>query len=168
MQEHLDFTKDKFTKPVRLLVNRMCVKDNFLSTKLIKYYMDHGLIISDVKEVVIFCISKPFKSFVDLVSKKRKQQRADPRTKILADMYKILLSALHGSFLMRCDKHQRITIVKDDYQASLSVNYKTFKALHPLGNGFYQIESVPDKVVFDLPMVLQFQILQLAKIKLNY
>ena len=65
---------------------------------------------------------------------------------------------------MRSDKHQRISIAKDDYHASLTVNYKTFKALHPLGNGFYEIESAPDKVVFDRAMVLGFQILQLAKL----
>ena len=72
----------------------------------------------------------------------------------------------YGSFLMSSDKHQRVTIAKNDYYASLSVNYKTFNALHALGNGFYEIESAPDKVMFDLPKVLGFQIWQLAKIKL--
>ena len=37
MQEHLDITKDKFTKPVRLLVSGMHVKDIILSPKLIKW-----------------------------------------------------------------------------------------------------------------------------------
>ena len=60
----------------------------------------------------------------------------------------------------------KIHIVKDEIEASRAENQRTFKSLYPLGNGLYEVESTPNKIVFDLPIIIGIQILQLAKIRL--
>ena len=63
-------------------------------------------------------------------------------------------------------KHQKIHIVKDEIEVSIAANQRTCKSLHPLGNDLYGVEFTPNKIVFDLPIIIGMQILQLAKSRL--
>ena len=60
-------------KSRRLLISGLDAKDVLLSTSLLQWYLDHGLIITDISEVIEFCKAYPFKDFVEEVTKSRRE-----------------------------------------------------------------------------------------------
>jgi hypothetical protein len=73
MQQHVE--EQHFNKnPRRLLVGGMKAERVRLGSPLLKWYLDHGLEVSNVREVVEFSPRKCFRSFVKRVSEARNVQ----------------------------------------------------------------------------------------------
>ena len=144
----------------------MRVENTLFSTKLVKWYVDRGIVVARVRQLIEFCSVVIFKDFVDLVSRKRREQSGDVKTKILADMYKLLQNSAYGVTLTQKSRYLKIQIVENSIDASAKANEDTFRALHPLGGGYYEVESTPRKINHNLPTIIGLQILQLAKIRL--
>ena len=166
MQKHVVEEGINFTQSRRLLLSGMAVKDALFSTGLLKWYMDNGLDIYGIVEVIEYQSTKVFEPFVKLVATMRQEVSKKPHTRILADMYKNLSNSSFGSMIMNRLKHQRVHIARNIIEASTLANEKTFKSLQALGYGMFEVESTPKRVCFDLPVSVGYQILQTSKIRL--
>jgi phage host-nuclease inhibitor protein Gam len=68
-------------------------KKMLLITTLLKWYMDKGLKVTKVTEVVEFCKSSPFSEFTEKVTEARLSEDAVEEKAILGDMFKIVGNA---------------------------------------------------------------------------
>ena len=80
------------TQPRRSLIGSMKGDKILLATPLLKWYLEHGLEVTKVYQVVEFTPEPCFKSFSDAVSDARRAGDADPRKVIIADTMKLVSS----------------------------------------------------------------------------
>ena len=88
MQDHI--TKyNMSTKPRRLLIGGMKAKKILLLTPLLKWYIDHGLEVTDVYQVIEFYPQASFKEFREKVSEARSKGDISPDHLLLGGHYEI-------------------------------------------------------------------------------
>ena len=71
MQEYLESTKSTF-HPQRYLIGSMWGKKILLITPLLKWYLEHGLKVTKIYQVIEFSPKKCFKKFADQISNDRR------------------------------------------------------------------------------------------------
>ena len=77
-------------QPRRSLIESMKGDKILLATPLLKWYLEHGLEVTKVHQVIEFTPEPCFKSFGDAVSDARRAGDADPNKAIIADTMKLL------------------------------------------------------------------------------
>ena len=77
-------------QPRRSLIGSMKGEKVLLATPLLKWYLEHGLEVTKVHQVVEFTPKSCFKSFGDAVSDARRAGDADPSKAIIADTMKLV------------------------------------------------------------------------------
>ena len=77
-------------QPRRSLIGSMKGDKILLATPLLKWYLEHGLEVTKVHQVIEFTPEPCFKSFGDAVSDARRAGDADPNKAIIADTMKLL------------------------------------------------------------------------------
>ena len=77
-------------QPRRSLIGSMKGYKILLATPLLKWYLEHGLEVTKVHQVIEFTPEPCFKSFGDAVSDGRRAGDADPNKAIIADTMKLV------------------------------------------------------------------------------
>ena len=168
MQEHVDrFGLSQ--KPRRLLVGGMKAKQILLATPLLKWYLDHGLEVTKVYQVIEFKPQRCFHQFVKDVSDARRQGDSDPSKGIIADTRKLEGNAAFGSTIMSQEKFQTIKYVQGEGEAMMEVNLPEFRKMTPLleEEEYFEIEKDKKCLKLNLPIQIGYFILQLAKMRMN-
>ena len=165
MQEHLRSFKLS-EKPRRLLVGGMKASKILLATPLLKWYIEHGLRVTKVHQVVEYIPSKCFEEFVQQVTDARREGDHDPSQSVKRDTMKLLGNSAYGSSIMNKEKHKKISYVKGENSACLKVNEPEFNKLTQLGHDLYEVESFKKKILLNLPTQIGFFILQYAKLRM--
>jgi hypothetical protein len=74
----------------RLLVGGMSAKKILIATPLLRWYMEHGLEVTKIHQVVEYTPLACFKTFQERVTEARRRGDADPSTAIIADTMKLI------------------------------------------------------------------------------
>ena len=154
------------TKPRRLLIGGMEAEKIMLHSELLKWYLEKGLVVSKVHQVVEFRPERVFRPFVQQVSEARRAGDADPAMKPVADGVKLIGNSAYGSVIMDKEKHQNTRYVTDEGYAQQLVNNARFKSMGELSDKLYEVSMSKSRVQCDLPIQLGYTILQLAKLKM--
>lgn len=93
MQKHIE-KEGLSTHPRRLLVGGMKAEKMLLGTPLLKWYLDHGLKVTRIYQVVEFNAQACFKKFVNDVTEARRMGDARP------DTMKFIGNSGYGSLIM--------------------------------------------------------------------
>jgi hypothetical protein len=165
MQQHV-LKFDLSQKPRRLLVGGMKAEKILLASKLLSWYMKHGLAVTKIYQAVEYSPLKCFKSFVEDVAKARRDGDKDQSMSIIADTMKLIGNSAYGSSIMNKEKHTKIKYVNDYHSACLSVNDPFFKKLTELSFNCFEVESFKKRITLDVPIQLGFFILQYAKLRM--
>lgn len=83
-------------KPRRQLVGGMKARKILLATPLLKWYLDHGMVVDRVHQVVEFLPQRCFKQFADDVSNARRDGDRHPDLKVMSETMKLLGNASYG------------------------------------------------------------------------
>ena len=75
----------------------MFANNILLTTPLLRWYMNHGLHVTDVYEVTEYVPKRCFESFADDVSDARRQGNSDPSTAIIAETMKLFGNSGYGN-----------------------------------------------------------------------
>ncbi len=167
MQEHVR-AYGLSEKPRRLLVGGTKARQILLATPLLRWYLDHGMKITKIYQVVEFRRQSCFKGFVEEVSKARRAGDASPDLSIIADTMKLIGNSGYGSLIMDKTKHRDIAYKRGENEACMSVNRPQFRQMTCLNedDGYYEIESAKRVINMDLPIQLGYFILQYAKLRM--
>lgn len=155
-------------KARRLLVGGMKARQLLLATPLLKWYLDHGLEVTKIHQVIEFKPQRCFHHFVQEVSDARRQGDSDKSKAILADTCKLLGNASYGSTIMDKEKFQSVKYVQGEGEAMMEANLPQFKKLTPLleEEEYYEIEKAKKCLKMNLPIQIGYFILQYAKLRM--
>ena len=141
--------------------HKMCI-----ATPLLKWYLQHGLVVSHIYQVIEYSPMACFRQFMDEVSDARRAGDADPDMAILADTKKLEGNSGYGSMIMDKAKHTDIMYVKGHGEAQLKINDPRFRKCQPIDDNLIEVEMAKRKIKFDLPIQIGYFILQYAKLRM--
>ena len=165
MQEHV-LRFDLSQKPRRLLVGGMKAEKIFLASKLLQWYMKHGLKVTQVYEVVEYIPQKCFRAFTKEVAEARREGDRDDSMSIIGDTMKLVGNSAYGSSIMNKEKHTNIKYVQNLHSATVRVNDPFFKKLTELNYNCFEVETFKKRITLNLPIQLGYFILQYAKLRM--
>ena len=137
-----------------------------IATPLLKWYLEHGLEVTKIYQVVEFKPSRCFGDFEKEVTKCRRMGDKDSSKTIIADTMKLIGNSAYGSLIMDKEKHQQIKYVKTKKEACGAVNLPTFRKITELDNDLFEVELAKKRIVLNLPIYLGYFILQYAKLRM--
>ena len=154
------------SNPRRLLVGALKATKMLIATPLLKWYLEHGLVVTKIHQVVEYGKMRCFRKFVKNVSDARRSGDVDSSKAIIADLNKLVGNSAYGSMIMNKLKHSSVEYVEGDTEACKKANEPTFKAMTELSDNFFEIEMQKKRIKLDLPIQIGYMILQYAKLKM--
>ena len=155
-----------FQDPRRLLVGGMSAQKILLATPLLKWYLDHGMKVTKIYQVVEFTPKRCFKDFQDEVSEARREGDKDKSKSIIADTMKLIGNSGYGSLIMDKEKHTNVRYCTGKRKACLAANKPEYRKMTELDNELFEVESVKKVINMNLPIYLGYFILQYAKLRM--
>ena len=164
MKKHAE-DNNLLSKPRRMLVASYFGKNICLITPLLRWYIDHGLEVSQVHQVIEYKPSNSFTEFGQTVTEARIQGDSDPNTKDISDSYKGIGNASYGKSATNLLRHNEIKYVRP-HDSGHHINSPLFRKLTTLHEDLEEIELAKKKVVWDLPLSIATFVYQLSKLRL--
>ena len=113
----------------RMLIGSMRGDRVLLFSGLARWYLQHGLVITEIYELVEYRPRAVFKDFGESVSNARREGDADPSKKILADTSKLIGNSCYGKTIVNKDRHREVVYVEGHGEASDLVSSPRFDSL---------------------------------------
>ena len=155
------------------------VKDNYKSQKLIgslhgqkmafhtellKWYLQKGIVVSNITLAVRYQKAQPFQNFMQQVTEARRKGDVAPEYKLRGEMMKLLGNASYGKCITNFAKHESVKIVTESqYPKYIAKN--TYKSHEDLVDG-YEFRLKKTSYKQNLPIQIGFAVYQLAKLKM--
>ena len=156
---------DIMSRPRRNLIGSMVGEKILLATPLLKWYLEHGLEVTRVYQVIEYTPKPCFKPFGDAVSNARRAGDADPSKAIIADTMKLVGNSSYGKTITNKERHRQVKFCDDDEVPNL-INSPFFRELNPIDDDTYEVESSKKKIKLDLPLQVGFFVYQYAKLRM--
>ena len=163
--EHMaDFAKEQkiLTQPRKMLILSYHAENILLSTPIFKWYVNHGLEIGKIHEVVTFTPEKCFEKFALDVVDSRRQGDVDKTKHILGQNAKLLGNSAYGKFLTNVLNHKDVKHCSTKQTAKLITNPR-FKTLSIVKPNVYEITLRKKFAMFNLPTYIGFWTYSLSK-----
>ena len=154
------------TKSRRLLVGGMKARKILLSTPLLQWYLNHGLVVTRLYEVIEFSPVRCFKHFVERGIDARRQSDSDPDLALLGDTFKCLLNIGYGSTILNKENFSNTKYMNGHSSVKLEVNKPEFKKATLLSDEMYKVEKRKTVIALDVPIQIGFTILNYAKLRM--
>lgn len=119
-----------------------------LATPLLKWYLDHGLKVTRIYQVVEFNAQACFQKFVTDVTEARRAGDARPEMEIIVNTMKLIGNSGYGSLIMDKTKHRNIVYVQGECETCLAACL-----------GEDELKMAKSKIGMDLPIQLGYFIL---------
>ena len=116
------------TRPQRILVGSFHGDNILLGTPLLRWYMEHGLVVTRVYQVIEHDSNPWFRRFGDSVSAARRVGDAYPHKTIIADSMKLLRNSGYGKPIANVVRHRGVTYCTE-VGASTMINNRRFRQL---------------------------------------
>ena len=151
--------------PCHLLIGSYFGKKIGLSTPLLKWYLNHGLVITHVYRVVKYIPNAAFDSFMTQVAQARLDGDRDKDKALIAETMKLIGNSSYGKLITNREKHHHIAYVNES-DISTEIMDEHFYSLTELSNDYYEVEKTKKKISLDLPVHLGAFILNYAKLRM--
>ena len=123
----------------RTLVGSMFGQKILLLTTLAKWYLNHGLIITKIYQVIEYTPRRVFQSFGESVSNARRAGDKDPDQELIATTNKLIGNSSYGKTITEKLKHRNVKYIQGDYEASLRIRSHRFESLEEIDDSFYEL-----------------------------
>ena len=151
--------------PRRMLVGSYRDDKILLATPLLRWYMDHGLEVTHVYQIVEYDAIPCFRRFGDAVSTARREGDVHSHKAIIADTMKLLGNSGYGKTITNVDRHRDVNYCTEK-AASPMVNDGRFRQLDVVVDDAYEVEMNKNTVTYTLPVHVRFFVLQYAKMRI--
>lgn len=155
-------------KPRRLLVGGMQGRQVLIATPLLKWYLEHGMIVTKIYQVVEFTPHRCFRNIAKEVSDGRRLGDAHPDKAIIADTKKVEGNSVYGGTIMDQEKFQSVTYVEGEGRVMIEAYKPQFKNMSTLleEDEYFEVEKAKEKLDINLPIQIGYFILQYAKLRM--
>ena len=135
-----------------------------LSTPLLKWYLEHGLVVTCIYTVIEYIPDTAFSSFMTQVAQARLDGDRDKDKALITETMKLIGNSSYGKLITNKERHHDIVYVNEsEIGAEIMDNH--FYSLTELPNGYYEVEKTKQKIILDLPIHLSVFILNYAKLR---
>jgi hypothetical protein len=167
LSDHMrEFAEDNecLTRPQRMLVGSLFGKKILLASPLVRWYLQQGLRITRIYQLVEYKPAAVFKNFADSVSDARRAGDANPELALLASTSKLVGNSAYGKTITDKDKHVSVKYVTGSEKASLKVRGRGFVSLNEVTEEFFEVVTRKRRLKMDVPVIIGFFVLQYAKL----
>ncbi len=156
--------KNKINKKERKLVGLLSVKKILLYTPLLQWYLQHGLKMTKVYNIVNAERGKPFAEFTEIVSNARRTGDVDKSLEFFADTMKLIGNSAFGSTGMDKSKHVKVKMVRENVALKLRNSFLFKKDVEY--KDFIESTSFKRKIKQNMPLQVASAVYQLAKLRI--
>ena len=155
-------------KPRKMLVSGIKAQKILLATPLLKWYLNHGMLVTKIYQVIEYTPSCCFTEFTKTVTDARRKGDLKLESNLLSDSYKLLGNSAYGGLLLRKENHKNISFVSGIQNVMKITNYQNFRKMEKLDDSrkLFEVECSKRIIKFDLPSQLGFFVLQYAKLRM--
>jgi len=136
-----------------------------LASPLIKWYLDHGLVVTDIDLIIEYEPISCFRNFGEQVSTARRQGDVHPDFSILAETFKLLGNSAYGRCLTQKKRHRNVNYCNGE-KADRLINSQYFSSISELTADLFEVQNFKDKVVLDLPIQIGLWVYSNAKLRM--
>ena len=165
LMERFAVDNNLLPKPQKMLIGSYFADKILLITPLLKWYINHGLEVTKIYEVVQYLPVKCFENFGLQVSEARRSGDSDPNKAVLAQTFKLWGNSSYGKTICNKEKHKNIRYC-DSKAVSELINDPLFHKLNTISEDLYEIEHFKKKIVLDLPIQIGFFVYGYAKLRM--
>ena len=164
MQEYAK-QHDRKDVPCCLLIGLYFGKKIGLATPLLKWYLEHGHIITCIYTVVKYVPIAVLKDFTVQVAEARLHGDRDPRYALTAKMRKLEGNASYGTLITNKERHHDIIYV-DESEIGRQIISPHFYDMTELPDGYYEVERTKPLINLNIPIHVGVFILNYAKVRM--
>ena len=163
------FEKGKQPKNKKLVCDQNNKEHYFVHLQLLKFYLNHGIVLRKVHTIISFKQSRWLKPFVDTYIKKR--QTAKENNESFGDtMYKRLLCSIFGKTLENVDQYRNIKLFTNT-EAEIIKYIKTkskptFHSQTIFCDELVAVETLNYVKIYNKPIYIGAAILELSKLQM--
>ena len=151
-------------KPRRMFISSYFGEKILLTTRLAKWYLDHGLEITKIYKFIEYTPEKTFEKFAWDVSEVRRGEDCNSSKTILANTWKLIGSSGYSTALLRKDKFRNISY-HDQFTVDKAVNFPRFVNLDVVNSKLYETKSPKKHITLNLPIQMGLFVYSLVKLK---
>ena len=127
--------------PQRMLIGSMFGEKILLLSELAKWYLEQGLEITKVYQLVEYRPRCAFAPFGESVSDARRRGDQDPDLELLATTSKLVGNSAYGKTITNKERHRQVTYVDGIEEASARIRSVKFTSMDEIDEDFFEMTS---------------------------
>ena len=134
-------------RPRKCLIGSYFGEKILLATPLLKWYLENGLVVTEIFQAIEF---KPKKCFTELgkeVTFHRSNADSNPNLAMKGELFKLLGNSYYGKTITDVEKHTTLSFERE-IGASRKVNDWKFRKLEEIEGGFYEVQMAKSNIEF--------------------
>ena len=147
------------------LIGTLSAKKILLYAPLLRWYIEHGAVITNIYRTIDYQPKKIFTWFVDQVTEARRTGDVDKSKALLGDVFKLLGNSAYGKLIEALERQTNIIYTKDEKVVDRALRSAYFSDLDEVGQA-YELESRKPRVTVRRPFQVGIAVYQLAKLRM--
>ena len=161
MKVYKEKTGRKTVKGAKKLLGVMKARKIFLYTPLIEWYLQHGLRLTAVHQLIEYKPGMSFSWIPDEVANARREADKDPLKKQLGNVAKLKGNSFYGKIIENLGRHKSTKFTRKEMVVDKALRYPFFGNLEEIG-GAYEIKEFKQTVMIKRPYRCGIAVYQLA------
>ena len=146
------------------LVGALSAERMLLFATLLRWYVDHGAVITKVHRTIDYQPAKIFTWFVEQVTEARRTGDVDKSKALLAEVFKLLGNSAYGKMIEALERQTTVIYTKDEKVVDRALRSAYFEDLEEIGEA-YELESRKTRITIRRPVQIGIAVYQLAKLR---
>jgi hypothetical protein len=138
---------------------------NIFISPLLRWYVEHGLKVTQIHQVVEYTSAVCFQKFGDNISEARRAGDADPEKKIVSETRKLDGSSSYGKTVTNKERNTDV-IYCQEHQVSRYLVDPSFRRCNQLSAKTFEVEMSKKTIRLDLPMQIGCFVYQYAQFRM--
>jgi hypothetical protein len=147
------------------LIGSMFGEKILLYTPLLKWYLEHGLIITKFYDAISYDSCVCFKELGEAIADARRAGDENKDMEIIAETMKLIGNSLYGRCVMNKEKHISMTYANKE-NITKKINDPHFKDLNEISDESYEVFSSKRKIKMNVPLQVGAAVYDLAKLRM--
>ena len=147
------------------LVGALSAKKILLYAPLLRWYLEHGAVITNVYRTIDYQPTKIFTWFVEQVTEARRTGDKEKSNALLAEVFKLLGNSGYGKLIEALERQTNTIYTKDETVVDRALRSAYFSDLDEIGQA-YELESRKPRITIRRPFQVGIAVYQLAKLRM--
>ena len=129
-----------------MLIGSLQGEKILLYSELLRWYLKHGLVVTQIHQLIEYIPRKTFEKFGTSVTNARRLGDVDASKRLLSDTNKLIEISCHGKTIANKDKHRDGKYIGGHKAASVKICSPRFRSAKEISEGLYETLSMKAKV----------------------